>query len=267
MGVKVPDGWPLIESRRKYYVNTYAVAQLDTDLAVLILEIENTLCCNSIMKTTACAYYRTSSASNVGEDKDSLKRQRDAVSVYATANSIEIVKEYYDAAVSGCDPVLARPGFVEMLTYMLSNGARTVLVETASRFARDITVQITGHDLLKSKGIALIPVDAPDHFQDDTPTAKMVRNILGVVSQFEKEALVLKLRKARDRKRRDTGRCEGNPNFGIIPIAHIKAAKALSAKGMSLRRISEQLVAKGFVSGSNNPYSASAVRSMLKKSA
>ncbi len=36
-----------------------------------------------------------------------------------------------------------------MLTYMLGNGARIVLVETASRFARDLVVQITGHTLLK----------------------------------------------------------------------------------------------------------------------
>jgi DNA invertase Pin-like site-specific DNA recombinase len=214
---------------------------------------------------TACAYYRTSSAANVGENKDSLQRQQDAVRSYAEAHGFEIVKEYYDAAISGADPLTERPGFVEMLTYMLGNGARIVLVENASRFARDLAVQIAGHDLLKSKGISLVPVDAPEHFQDETPTATMVRSILGAVSQFEKEALVLKLRKARDRKRRETGRCEGNPSFGIIPISHIKAAKALGAKRMSLRAIANHLAGKGFLSGSNRPYSASAIRSMIKK--
>jgi len=177
-----------------------------------------------------------------------------------------VVREFYDAAVSGADPVDTRDGFGEMMRYMLGNGARTVLVENASRFARDLLVQLTGHEYLKRRGIELIPVDAPTHFTDDTPTARMVREILGAVAAFEKNSLVGRLRKARDRKRRDTGRCEGNPNFGIIPIAHIKAAKALSAKGLSLRKISEQLGAKGFLSGSNNAYSASAVRSMLKKS-
>src|ERR1700731_4280376 len=76
---------------------------------------------NTTNQTTAVAYYRTSSATNVGTDKDSLKRQQDAVHSYAAANGISIVKEYYDAAVSGADPVTARPGFVEMLTYMLGN--------------------------------------------------------------------------------------------------------------------------------------------------
>ena len=89
-------------------------------------------------------------------------------------------------------------GNISQSVTIFGNGARTVLVENASRFARDLAVQITGHDMLKSHGISLVPVDAPNHFQDETPTATMVRSILGAVSQFEKEALVLKLRKARE---------------------------------------------------------------------
>jgi hypothetical protein len=45
-------------------------------------------------------------------------------------------------------------------------------VETASRFARDLAVQITGHELLKARGIELIPVDAPNHFIEEAPTAR-----------------------------------------------------------------------------------------------
>jgi DNA invertase Pin-like site-specific DNA recombinase len=53
----------------------------------------------------ALAYYRTSSAANVGADKDSGKRQRAAVEAYAKAAGYEIVETFYDAAVSGADPV------------------------------------------------------------------------------------------------------------------------------------------------------------------
>ena len=169
------------------------------------------------MNTSAVAYYRTSSAANVGDDKDSLARQQDAVRAYAQHQGLTIVQEFYDAAVSGADPVMSRPGFAAMLSYMLGNGARAVLVENASRFARDLAVQIAGHDLLKGHGITLVPVDAPNHFQDETPTATMVRSILGAVSQFEKEALVLKLRKARDRKSAALGRrIEGNPRIAQL---------------------------------------------------
>ena len=51
--------------------------------------------------TNCLAYYRTSSATNVGEDKDSLKRQKQAVEEYAKKNKLNIVREFYDKAVSG----------------------------------------------------------------------------------------------------------------------------------------------------------------------
>src|SRR4051812_44309167 len=52
---------------------------------------------------TAVAYFRTSSAANVGADKDTVQRQRDAVTAYAAAHGLTIVREFYDAAVSGAD--------------------------------------------------------------------------------------------------------------------------------------------------------------------
>ena len=60
--------------------------------------------------TKAVAYFRTSSATNVGPDKDSLKRQRAAVVTFAKSAEYEIVEEFYDAAVSGADAIDERPG-------------------------------------------------------------------------------------------------------------------------------------------------------------
>lgn len=214
---------------------------------------------------TAVAYYRTSSATNVGSEKDSLPRQQEAVRVYAQAQGLQIVKEYYDAAVSGADPVMSRTGFSDMLAYMLGNGARVVLVENASRFARDHMVQALGHDLLKKHGITLIPVDAPTHFTEESPTANMLRTIISAVSQFEKEALVLKLRKARDRRSGAAGgRIEGNPRWKALrnPEA-IAAAREAKARGLSLRAIAAELAARGILAGSGKVYGAQSIKRML----
>src|SRR5262249_86890 len=64
---------------------------------------------------------------------------------------------------------------------------------TRDRFARDLTVWLTGHDFLKSLGISLIPATAPDFFTEDTPTAVLVRQVLGAIAQFDKTSLVAKL--------------------------------------------------------------------------
>ena len=85
----------------------------------------------------AVAYLRTSSRTNVGADKDSDKRQREAIAAYARKAGYEVVEEFYDAAVSGADVVSARPGFAEMLERLLSNGVKTIIVESPDRFARD----------------------------------------------------------------------------------------------------------------------------------
>jgi DNA invertase Pin-like site-specific DNA recombinase len=90
-----------------------------------------------------------------------------------------IVAEFYDAAVSGGDPIAERPGFKAMLDRIAGNGVRCIIVESPDRFARDLTVQLTGHDFLKSLGIALIPATAPDFFTEDTPNAVLVRQVLG----------------------------------------------------------------------------------------
>ena len=101
----------------------------------------------------AVAYLRTSSKANVGADKDLDKRQRAAIDAFAKATGYEIVETFNDAAVSGADFVGERAGFVAMLERLLSNGAKTVIVESPDRFARDLMVQLAGHDMLKAKGV------------------------------------------------------------------------------------------------------------------
>ena len=120
--------------------------------------------------TPALAYLRTSSVANVGPDKDSDRRQRDAIRAFAARAGFDVVGEFYAAAVSGADPIDVRPGFRDMLTRIASNGVCTIIVETANRFARDLIVQETGHRMLRDLGIELIAADSPDSLADATPT-------------------------------------------------------------------------------------------------
>jgi hypothetical protein len=60
---------------------------------------------------------------------------------FARGAGFEVVGEFYDAGVSGADAVDARPGFAEMLERVAGQVVRTIIVETANRFARDLIVQ------------------------------------------------------------------------------------------------------------------------------
>src|SRR5258706_10828114 len=74
----------------------------------------------------AVSYLRTSSAANVGADKDSDKRQRAAVAAFARRAGFEIVGEFYDPAVKGEDRIETRPGFAALLDRIEGNGGRVV---------------------------------------------------------------------------------------------------------------------------------------------
>ena len=213
----------------------------------------------------AVAYFRTSSAANVGADKDSQRRQAEAVEAYAKGRQV-IVSSFYDAAVSGADPVDARAGFISLLAYCEANRIGVILVENAGRFARDLAVQLAGHALLLKRGIELVPVDAPTYFTDPSPTAEMVRQILGAVAQFEKSGLVAKLRHAREQKRAAEGRCEGRPAVkdDVIAAARRLARKnPKTGKRRSLRAIAGELAVLGHVGPSGSPYHAGSIRHML----
>src|SRR5262249_32146396 len=189
----------------------------------------------------AVAYLRTSSATNAGPDKDSDKRQRAAIAAFARAHGYVIVDEFYDAAVSGADPIAERPGFKAVLDRIAANGVRCIIVESPDRFARDLAGQLTGHDFLKKLGIVLIPANAPDFFTEDTPTAVLVRQVLGAIAQFEKTSLVAKLKAARDRKKATTGKCGGRRSYAEAKPETVALAKELRGRGMSLRKISATL--------------------------
>ena len=189
------------------------------------------------------AYYRTSSQVNVGEDKDSKSRQKSAVDHYASKHGMKVESEYYDAAVKGADPAMARPAFKKMFWDMRSKDIRTILVESPDRFARDLMVQMNALAFLKEHGISVIPVNAPDAFIDETPTQKFISTMMGAMAEFEKNQIVSKLKSGKDKKRAITGRCEGR-----IPPPEdaVKLAISLREQNLPYRKIGEELSKAGF---------------------
>jgi DNA invertase Pin-like site-specific DNA recombinase len=114
---------------------------------------------------------------------------------------------------------------------------RVIIVESPDRFARDLAVQMAGHDYLKGLGIALVPTSAPDFFAEDTPTAVLVRQVLGAIAQFEKASLVAKMKAARDRKRAETGeKVGGRRSYSedrpeVVKLAHKLARRRRKGDG------------------------------------
>lgn len=221
----------------------------------------------------AISYLRTSSASNVGNDKDSDLRQREAIAVFASRSGFTIIDEFYDAAVSGADPIEARPGFSALLDRIESNGVRTVIVEDASRFARDLVTQELGILLLIGRGVRVLTASGDDLTATDDPFKVAMRQIAGSFAQLEKARLVAKLKAARDRKRLNTGKkVEGRKSHhenrpDVVALAkRLRRASPKTGSRRTLQEISQELALAGHLNSKGNPFSASAIKSMLEGS-
>ena len=163
-----------------------------------------------------------------------------------------------------------RRGFTEMLRRLATNGAKTIIVESPDRFARDLMVLLVGHDLLKAQGITLIPTTAPDYFAEDMPTAVLVRQVLAAIAQFEKASTVASSRPPGSA----SGRPQGSARVGSFPAELRPEVVALARKlrrrspkrgQRSLRQIAAELAAQGYANDRGKPFNPASVAAMLAR--
>jgi DNA invertase Pin-like site-specific DNA recombinase len=213
----------------------------------------------------AVAYMRTSSATNVGADKDSEKRQRAAIEGYAKRARMVVVDWFYDPAVSGADPIETRPGFSALLDRIEGNGVRVVIIEDASRFARDLMAQELGIVVLVSRRVKVMTASGDDLTDTSDPSRVMMRQIAGAFAQYEKARLVARLRRAREIKGRMGGRkSHGEVRPEVVELAKRLRRKRVKGKPRSLRAISAELAARGHLNESGRPFAAISILNMVR---
>ena len=162
----------------------------------------------------AFAYLRVSGKGQV--KGGGFPRQLKAIREHAKAHGIRVVKIYREEGVSGTKDLENRPALLEMMQALHGNGVKLVLIEKLDRLARDLMIQETIIGDLRKYGFELVSVAEPDLCRDD-PTRKLMRQIFGAISEYEKTMIVIKLRGARQRKKARTGRCEGRKPYGHYP--------------------------------------------------
>jgi DNA invertase Pin-like site-specific DNA recombinase len=95
---------------------------------------------------------------------------------------------------------------------------------------------------------------------EDTPTATLVRQVLGAVAQFDKAMTVAKLRIARDRVRQRNGKCEGRKSHLEERPEVVDLAKRRHKQGLSYRAIGAELERAGHVNERGKPFHHKSVR-------
>ncbi|MGA3114978.1 MAG: recombinase family protein [Syntrophobacteraceae bacterium] len=225
------------------------------------------------MKTQAFGYLRVSDSSQVkrgGVERDGFRRQEDAIRAYAAKAGYEIVQLFKDD-VSGTKDESDRPAWLDMLSAILANGVRVIIVERLDRLARAFRVQESLLIYLASKGITLINASTEEDVTaaiEADPMKKALVQIQGIFAELEKSLLVKKLRAARDRARAEKGKCEGRKSYVEVAPRVIEEIKRLRRKPKGGRRmtyvkIAEELNRQGFKTVSDKPFTGQTVQNVL----
>lgn len=199
------------------------------------------------------------------------RRQRELIREFADANGYELVAVYEDAH-TGTES--DRPQFVAMLTAMMSNGVKTVIVESLDRFARDLLIQSTLLAKLAAEGLTLIAAntgeDVTAAMQED-PMRKAMVQIQGVFAELDKNLTVRKLRLSREAAREKHGRCEGRKPFGhypgeqaVLDRLHQLRRKPRGRDRQPLAKVAAVLNDEGFRNRSGGLWTAAHVRKIAR---
>jgi DNA invertase Pin-like site-specific DNA recombinase len=77
-----------------------------------------------------------------------------------------------------------------LLDRIEDNGVGTVIVEDASRFARELVTQELGIIALIKRGVRVLTASGDDLTDSSDPSRKMMRQIAGSFAEYEKARLV-----------------------------------------------------------------------------
>ena len=227
----------------------------------------------------AVAYYRTSSMKNVGDGKDSYKRQDNTCVIFSKQNNIKVMNTFYDAGVSGKVSALDRDEFKRMIVWCEENGVSTILIEKADRFSRDVIGQEMSYKSLTNMGFEIVSASGDVKFDDDMHSTLM-RQIMGAWSEYDRKNISMRLIVARKRKEREnkengyltragSGKCAGRKRYDEINMDLVKETRRLARKNpltkkkRSLRKISSILFDLGFMTATGSAFSATQVKRLV----
>jgi DNA invertase Pin-like site-specific DNA recombinase len=218
----------------------------------------------------AVSYMRCSGESQI--QGDTWDRQREKINACAEHLGATILEEFRDEGVTGKMELEGREGLSACLTYVRENNIKLVLIEDSTRLARDMVIAEVVIRQFQQLGVRVISasggVDLTEG-DDSNPTAKLIRQILAAVSEFERCCITLKLKGARDRKRQATGRCEGAIPFGAKDgePETLHTMRSLRAAGLSCDAIADALNANGVLARRGGKWLGCTVNRILKREA
>lgn len=212
------------------------------------------------VKKRVAGYLRVST-DRQAEEGHGLDVQRRAIGAWAKAANVRVVGYFSDEGVSGSNGLDSRAALADALQSIRDRRASGLVVYRLDRLARDLIVQETLLAEVRRLGGEVFSTSAAEagYLGDDPddPSRKLIRQVLGAVSEYERSMIALRLRSGRRRKAELGGLAYGSPPLGykavgkaLVPNepeqATLRRMHELAAEGLSVRSIAATLEREGY---------------------
>lgn len=180
--------------------------------------------------------------------------QIDGIKRWAELSGHVVTEWFEEDAVSGKIDGGDRPEMAKIVARFHEFDG--VVAFDATRVARRLIVQETLFGLLWSVGLRVFTASAGEVEQDDDPTRILIRQVLGVLAEFEHRTIVKRLQNGRKAKIKDGGYAGGTPLYGFkvegtgkqsvvvsdpFETSMIQTIKNHRISGMTLQMIADDL--------------------------
>ena len=226
--------------------------------------------------TSAVAYLRVSTDKQVDRGV-SLEAQREKLEAYATLYDLELVATEVDAGVSA--KTLERPALQSALRRLENGEARVLVVmklDRLTRSVRDLGVLVETY-FAKGKWELM---SVSENINTQSAAGRLVLNVLGSVSQWEREAIGERASVALQHKANKGEYAGGEVSFGyklgpdgVNVVSHedeqrvLERMRTLRGSGMGLRKIGKILAAQGLNNRSGATWGPSTLKRVLDREA
>ncbi len=223
------------------------------------------------------AYIRVSTASQ--QEAYGPDIQRKAIADWAKSAGHKIAAWQTDV-ISGASELRDRAGWREAAALVKAGQADGIVVARLDRLARDVMVQeLLLRKLSELGGTVLSTRESENEMlngESKDPSRKLVRVIMGAISEYDREMTVDRLAAGRQAKAARGGYAHGALPYGyrsvkgkLVEVPQEQAAlgkmRSLAAQGVPTREIARVLTAEGFPTKRGGVWSSPTVSRILNR--
>lgn len=199
-------------------------------------------------KIIRVAVYARVSTQEQAVEGTSLEHQQEQLKKYCESQGWEIFQAYVDAGYTGKDD--NRPGLKHLLSDAKSEIFDKVVVYKLDRLARKLRLLLELEEKLKDYGVSLHSVK--ETLDTSTPIGRTVFQMLGLVSEWERESIIERTRSGRIQRYKEGCWAAGYPPYGYSYDKETKKLFIDKARERTVKRIFEQYNSGKSLSGIAN---------------